>query len=150
MSWWPLSLWPLRLTPATPEALIRNSQPIRGNGWRGKEGQKASLLSFQWFAPSSSNKTNTAAKCEWFHLTEQLYLLSTSKQQQRGHRALKGDRFERWPINLGWNLRDRSISHPASALFRLEGTSWKQRAVAALWVWRSLGPADPEFIFYCS
>lgn len=52
-----------------------------------------------------------------------------------------------WPINLGWNLRDRSISHPAAALFRLQGTSWKQRAVAALWVWRSLGPADPELIF---
>lgn len=64
--------------------------------------------------------------------------------------AARTPSFERrplWPINLDWNLRDRSISHPAAALFRLQGASWKQRAVAALWVWRSLGPADPEFIF---
>lgn len=51
--------------------------------------------------------------------------------------AARTPSFERrplWPINLGWNLRDRSISHPAAALFRLPGTSWKQRAVAAFLV----------------
>lgn len=58
------------------------------------------------------------------------------------------ERWPMWPITLGWNLTDRSISHPATAsfLFLLEGYC-HQQALAAAWVWLSLASRHPEFLF---